>query len=142
MTADAIAYLNWGLWVANCIRPGCLNAEHFGKHPITGHLGGLTGTTFRCGTNGGGCGLTCAAVWPPNVADIERLTMCRPAPMTRNWYPGETVHDLLAENLEHGVIPAVPDGFAGGTLMEIVGDHITADALTAGLSRPVLGAGA
>lgn len=98
----AIAHVNWGTWLARCPRLGCPSAEHFGRDPVTGHVGGLTGATFRCA----GCGLTCAATWPPNVDDIEYLLSLRPVPASRNWAPPETVQDLLRDNALHGVAPA------------------------------------
>jgi hypothetical protein len=106
----ALAYVNWGRWVADCPRPFCPNAEHFGRSS-NGHLGGLTGNSFRCSH----CGLRCDADWPPNVDDIDYLLSQRPVPGTRNWRPGETLWDLIEENAVHGVIPAP---------MSIVGDHI------------------
>lgn len=106
----AVAYLNHGRWVAHCPRPGCTNAEGFGRID-GGPAGGLRADSFECraeiapGLHMGGCGLRCAVDWPPEVAEIEALVMCRPSPVTRNWQPGETLHDLLKENLAHGLIP-------------------------------------
>jgi hypothetical protein len=100
----AVAYLNHGRWVAHCPRPGCTNAEGFGRID-GGPVGGLTAGCFECRADFGGCGLICGVVWPPEIAYIEQLVMCRPAPVTRNWLPGETLHDLLRENLLHGLAP-------------------------------------
>jgi hypothetical protein len=118
-----------------CPRPGCLNAEIFGRTevgvltlgwPDGGTIGGLTGDTFYCRIEFGGCGLTCPADWPPNVADIEALVMPRPVPATRNWLPGETMLDLLAENIEHGIVPtAALEGGPTRKLLEIIGDEVT-----------------
>lgn len=134
----ALAYVSWGRWVADCPRPGCTNAEHFGRDKNTGHVGGLTGVTFVCGTAGNGCGLRCRADWPQNVADIERLLMMRPVVATRNWHPGEDLHGLAAENLQHGAIAGL-DELEGGVMLRIEGDRITADQLPSG--QPALGAG-
>lgn len=41
-------------------------------------------------------------------AAIEAVLICRPDPLTRNWAPGESVADLIAENVAHGV--PVPEG--------------------------------
>ena len=98
----AVAFMSWGRWVANC-PAGCGNAEHYGPDPETGHIGGLSRASFTCGSAGHGCGLTCAAVWPDNIVDIEAMLAGRPM-RNRNWTPGETPQDLLAENLEHGII--------------------------------------
>jgi hypothetical protein len=116
----AVVYANWGRWVARCPRPGCPGAEHFGPDAISGHVGGLTGIGFRCAH----CGLVCAADWPPNVDDIMRLLLMRPVPANRNWEPGQTVHDLLAENVEQGCVPLALD--PDEPLIRIVGDKLTA----------------
>lgn len=113
--------MNHGRWVARCPRPFCTSAEQFGRCP-DGTVGGLHGLYFDCRLEHGGCGLRCAADWPPNVEDIERLILARPVPGTRNWHPGETLRDLLRENLAHGVIP-LDD-------LELAGDRITVGALT------------
>lgn len=46
------------------------------------------------------------AMWiafPEERAEIERLLLLRPNPNNRNWLFGETVEQLVAENLEHGI---------------------------------------
>lgn len=96
----ALVRVHWGRWIADCPRPGCTNSEHHGADPVTRHVGGLTGSAFRCAH----CSLACQAVWPPNVDDINTLLSQRPVPSTRNWLPGETLHDLLVQNLEHGLL--------------------------------------
>lgn len=97
----ATAYVSWGLWVAKCPRPDCLNSEHYGHAPVTGHVGGLTAVGFRCNV----CGLVCASEWPANAAEIEWALAQRPMVNTRNWAPPETLDDLIAENIEHGLVP-------------------------------------
>lgn len=96
-------YLSWGKWVARCPRPGCHNAEQFGQCG-DGTVGGLSGTSFWCRETHNGCGLKCGADWPGNIEDIEFMTRARPV-AARNWFPGETVDDLLRENLENGLVP-------------------------------------
>lgn len=81
------------------------------------------------------CWTTCGLLWPPFAAAVERLLMMRPDVTTRNWEPGETLHDLLEENVGHGIGPAGPDQ----TLM-IVGDEITKDSLPASPYRLKIGA--
>jgi hypothetical protein len=93
-------FVNWGRWVANCPAPDCSNAEHYGVDG--GYPGGLGREVFRCSY----CGLLCPVQWPPLTADIERLLVMRPVPATRNWLPGETLLDLMVENLRHGIYPA------------------------------------
>lgn len=100
----ALVEMNGGRWIARCPRPGCAGAESFGRCD-DGTAGGLTGDSFTCRPQYGGCGLRCAARWPAQVEDIERLTLARPVPTTRNWVPGETLEQLLAENMAHGLMP-------------------------------------
>lgn len=104
----ATVYVSWGLWVADCPRPGCLGAEHAGHAPLTGVVGGLTQSGFRCAR----CGLVCPSAWPDNAQDIWTLLEQRPLPETRNWSPAETLGDLLAENVLHGITDpaALPEG--------------------------------
>lgn len=113
-SVSAVVYLSHGRWVARCPRPGCANAEAFGRCD-DGTVGGLAADGFNCRASHGGCGLQCAAQWPANRPDIEALTLGRPAPSTRNWLPGETLDELLAENMEHGLVPVVgrPVAIAG-----------------------------
>lgn len=40
---------------------------------------------------------------PPARAEIERLLLTRPDPMTRTWHPGETLADLQAQNAALGI---------------------------------------
>lgn len=96
-------FMSWGKWVAKCPRPGCHNAEQFGKCDDA-TVGGLTGRAFYCRESHGGCGFECGADWPPNVDDIEFMTRARPKG-ARNWFPGETVNDLLRENVDHYLMP-------------------------------------
>lgn len=95
----AMAYMNWGRWVADCPREECPNAEHFGAAPVTGHVGGLTDCAFRCGF----CTLECPALWPPDRALIETILGERPVPSTRNWRPGEPARGLVDENITRGI---------------------------------------
>jgi hypothetical protein len=85
-------YANWGLWVAEC--PVCPSAEHYGPHPQTDYLGGLTLKTFVCSN----CGSQATPKWPRNRKQIETVLSARRSPANRNWTPGETVELLQAEN--------------------------------------------
>lgn len=38
------------------------------------------------------------------MVGVERVLMMRPDPSTRNWFPGETLIDLMRENGEHGIL--------------------------------------
>jgi hypothetical protein len=53
-------------------------------------------------------------VWPADIEEIERVIFARPVPATRNWVPGETVLGLVAESVQHGI---VPDGDLAAALM-------------------------
>lgn len=117
----AHAELHWGRWIARCPRPGCANAEGLGPQD-DGVAGGLTFDAFRCRAEVGGCGLTARAVWPRNRRQLEAVAAARPVPGTRNWLPGQSYAELVAENLEHGV--PVPDD---------VPDHLVAAALEQGV---------
>lgn len=101
----AVAYVNWGLWVADCPRPSCPNSEHWaghcndpelGRRCQKGHVGGLD-DVFRCSF----CGGEFDVVWPADTELIDAALSRRVVPTTRNWLPGESVQDLLDENLAH-----------------------------------------
>lgn len=94
------AFLNWGRWKVNCPSPVCLGASLVEP--------GQTAVICKC-RDQGVCqhGPLCAAlqhiVWPADVTAIEEAVSARPLE-NRNWYPHETVADLLRENVENGVI--------------------------------------
>src|SRR4051812_6001871 len=102
MTLAAVAYMSWGMWVARCPRPGCPNAERRGRCD-DGTVGGLRAEHFECRRAYGGCGLRCAVEWPADIANLERVLLARPVPANRNWTPGETLLELIAENAAHGI---------------------------------------
>lgn len=56
----------------------------------------------KCG-NIGSAGFSRLIVFPQERNKIERLLKCRTEPKTRNWLVHETLDDLLAENIQHGV---------------------------------------
>lgn len=139
----AVAYASFGRWVAMCPR-GCMNAERFGMQEATpGKPGGLTDEFFLCSE----CGITCRAVWPSNVREIESLLNLRPLPINRNWLPGETLADLHVENLEHGIFdprmldPAVVDATPDGKVFQITGNEIELGpaAISADVARVAIG---
>lgn len=110
--------VNWGRWIGDCPVPYCRTATQLGLYePV-----------FSCAA----CGHRADAAWPPYAHDIARLLMMRPDFVTRNWEPGEDLHDLLSENVTHGVIAPDRDAFAPGNhqLIAITGDTITADRIT------------
>ena len=88
------AEANWGRWVVRCPRPLCTNA-----------LTLPPGTSMYTCAGPGGCGGEAVVVWPPDPQAIEALLRLRPIERTRNWLPGESIADLIAENAAHGCTP-------------------------------------
>lgn len=84
-TDRVAAYHNWGRWVVEC---PCFNAWQM-----------AVGTPLvSCEL----CERRLAVVWPEEWREIEQLLAGRES-ANRNWRPEETLADLAAENLEHGV---------------------------------------
>lgn len=103
-TLMAVAYVNFGRWVADCPRQYCGNAVALEPKQVTFHCGSV-----------GGCKLLAEVVWPVDADEIWEALSMRPVPGTRNWAPaghrqaiacrvpdGQTVADLIAENYEYG----------------------------------------
>jgi len=114
----APARVNWSRWIVDC--PICTSA--LALDPGT--------TLFECWD----CGARAEVDWPDAElrAGIERLLMLRPDEQTRNWHPGESLHDLLAENLEHGALGLDgPAELVGGRLLQIDDERIVVDNLPA-----------
>lgn len=97
-------FYNWGRWKVQCPSPDCLGVEEVrpGKR--------LAVCTCRDPQMGGGicthgpvCGTLIRLAWPENPREIEDACVGRPV-QNRNWHPGETLEDLEAENLIHGVV--------------------------------------
>src|SRR3954466_7243572 len=87
-------FMSWWSWVGQRPRPGCRNAEKRGRCD-DGSQGGLEAGRSPCRASDGGCGFRCGVDWPSEILAIERIVLARPALGTRNWSPGETLHDLL-----------------------------------------------
>lgn len=115
-TTFARAYVYHGEWVADCPRDGCTNVEYVtGKHPRHRGRAGTRGVPYEayvCTY----CGYQAPIEWPLDGEEILRVLERRPVPLNRNWYPaghrvavkaglphGQTVAELVAENLAHGV---------------------------------------
>ncbi len=90
------AYLNHGQWVVDCPADDC-EAVLFAnrtececrdvsvcEHPLIP------------------CGVSLQVVFPADRVGIDRLLGSRPR-RNRNWIPSESVADLKAENMLHGV---------------------------------------
>lgn len=102
---------NWGRWLADC--PACAGAMQV-----------WTGQFYaECGD----CGVPiCELIWPADPEGIEALLSVRPLEKTRNWHPGETLNDLLAENILHDIFPRQLDRDGPSVvLLEAAGERIT-----------------
>lgn len=122
-----------GQWIVDC--PRCPNVEKRGRCD-DGTTGGVDASLFVCRESHGGCGYRAGVAWPPGIAEIEALTAARPR-VFRNWSPGETLHDLVLENLAHGIVPTAALEGRGGLALSIVGDDVTAGVLESA-ARPEL----
>jgi hypothetical protein len=90
---DAYAYVNHGRWVVEC--PVCGGGE---RVPTAEG----SPTTILCQVPA--CGTELGVIFPEKRAQIESVLLLRENLVNRNWSPGETVADLEAENVEHGVV--------------------------------------
>ena len=112
LAPDAVVHarVNWGRWVADCPNPYCRSA-----------LAGTPGQRyFACWE----CGTGADVVWPDNVDHITYLLAMRPNPATRNWAPGETLAELLEENVAHGITPPEVPGLPPGVTFLVRNDRI------------------
>lgn len=92
-------YFNWGRWIADCPSLVCKGAEKLERWQRS--------SLCRCRDtqiclHGEYCGTIYEVEWPAFADEIEALMGVRPLE-NRNWWPGETVADLEAENVAHGV---------------------------------------
>lgn len=116
----AEAHASWGQWAARCgYCPHGQALQRFTQH-------------FQCPE----CGKVTEIIWPPAemVAGVERLLMMRPAPANRNWFPGETLHDLMFENGQHGIfdhIDQIGSSGPGDVLFSVDDGGIRVDNLPA-----------
>ena len=112
------AFANHGEWRAWCGHPYACD-------------GAATLAHFQAGFQCQSCGRSTDVVWPSvdMVAGVERLLLMRPNPKNRNWFPHEDLHDLLEENVQHGVISRHAAAIEAGGILAVVGDRITVDAL-------------
>lgn len=94
------ARVNHGVWIASCPcrEPG---------DPAPGLVVWLSvpwGWCLRCGNREtGGRWRPVVVPSPDERAAIEAALAARPALSARNWEPGESVAELLADNVAHGV---------------------------------------
>jgi hypothetical protein len=87
------AQVNDNRWLAVC--PSCNSAQLTSK----------TDPRFFCidclSADHGGQWV--AVAWPDDIDGIEAELVKRPVASTRSWEPHETVADLAAQNIEHGI---------------------------------------
>lgn len=112
--AQVLAHAYYGYWRAEC--PTC----HVGQK-VSGENG------FTCPHDG----TSIEIMWPsPDMkAGVERLLGMRPYPMTQNWYPGETLPDLMRENARHGIFDDLPAQAQLQPVFGVADDHIRLDTL-------------
>jgi hypothetical protein len=91
------AYVNYGRWIVDCPDPDCYAALTITDNNCECR------DTYVCDHPQQPCGATVQAEMPPNEPEITRLLEQRPRRANRNWVPGETVKDLQAENVQHGI---------------------------------------
>jgi hypothetical protein len=88
------AEVNDGRWIVKC--PDCTGAmAGEPSHPF-----------FMCDAcwNIGNSGRWYSVTFPVNRVALETELLKRPLTSNRNWLPGETLADLVAQNLEHGIV--------------------------------------
>lgn len=125
----AYAEANWGRWIVKCPVSWCDNAMQVERGQLDFCCAGLDS-----------CGCLAEITWPADPAAIEMLLEMRPAKKTRNWVPGESLEDLIAENAIHGVLP---QDLGPGTLAQIVDERLVGGSLHLQLTsaaRPQIGA--
>ena len=98
------AYYNHGRWVVDCSADDCRGAL---RVPVGRFSSMVMVCNCRdesvCDHQSVPCGHVFEVELPSDRIEIERLAGLRPRRAQRNWRPGETVADMQAENLLHGV---------------------------------------
>jgi hypothetical protein len=100
---EALAYINWGRFVADCPDPACTSAVALEPGQSVVHCAQCFGMA--------------EVVWPEDPAGLLRVLRVRPDESTRNWFPrnhpfavaaglphGQTVAELEAESRVNGVV--------------------------------------
>ena len=88
----AYAEVSNSSWIVRC--PYCPNAVV--------HQPGAAFYCPNCLMQGNG-GYAMTVVYPEQREQIEAVLCRRPSPNNRNWFPYETVDELIAQNMEHGI---------------------------------------
>jgi len=90
------AYVNRGMWVAECQCKNALALAPIAGAVIEGVDWPKDPSVFDCRN----CGQTHSVMMPVQRAEIEAILIVRPEP-SRNWFTYETVADLRIENALH-----------------------------------------
>ena len=85
------AYVNQGRWVADC--PACLTGLQLPRGPSQ-----VKRKFILVGDECVNCETPIRVVMPEDADLIDNALSVRPLSVNRNWYPAETVGDLLVEN--------------------------------------------
>ena len=104
---NATAYVNHGRWIIDCPDEDCQAGLKCSDWTIPETL--LTGLVCDC-MDEVVCdhptiphGLAIDITYPDERDEITAILNLRSKRANRNWYPGETVEELKAENVTHGV---------------------------------------
>lgn len=93
MPTEALAYVNHGRWICDC--PACKTG--WLVNPATpSKLYDAKGREHDACS----CGTAIVVVFPAEKAAIDEALAERKHAVNRNWYPHESVIDLLAQTLE------------------------------------------
>lgn len=107
------ARFNWDKWLVDCahctsgLKPGVHLYEDGRLVRYAVEWGDTSMICWDCGQ------VTENIAWPPDPGAIEVILFMRPDEQNRNWWPGETLAELLLENITHGIMPpadAIEDG--------------------------------
>ena len=99
----AAVYVNHGRWVVECPADDCRAAIDVSRPLGSGWASCDCGDLSVCYHERIPCDHMILLDWPADLEAIVRILDAREDPCTRNWLPGETVEDLKAENLLHGM---------------------------------------
>jgi hypothetical protein len=96
--ADAIAFISWGNWVADCPNPDCHNARQIKPGD----------TSFQCDRPPDGCGRTSGIAWPSDPAGEMEEVDSLPADQQSTTVPGspqESMPDTSGDTSSDDPIP-------------------------------------
>ncbi len=99
----AATYVNHGRWVVECDAADCRGAIDVSQRLSAAGVVCDCRDRTACYHQTDPCGHIIRIDWPTDLEAIDRVLALRVDPITRNWLLGETVEDLKAENLLHGM---------------------------------------